>query len=381
MYFSSLLVLFLLVILLYNGDIFIYGRKFAPDDTILDRSLHGIHGMRERRTQESKITKHRNPAVDQSILTHKQSPKVQEQLKKRREKRILADAATTDDATADSGVYGSAADINCDAIGATGYACRNYMLAYLNEFVFVNGTYDQIQLPVPTSAGIPQVDLLVTFIDLLEIDVVTGTMTTSLFIDMFWNDEIIPQWNASLTDGIDELLVPNGLLWEPDVQVYNSIGGYFDQVTSYCVFLDPDGSVWWSGRGMFTFSCEFDVTHFPFDSQSCQIQFASWLYSLNSMNISSATMDIAPSFSNLAWEVDSVTAAREVVMQWVIYPFPYGIYTISVTRYSSHYVNTTILPALIITIIVIVGLFVPDHASRLSLCVTGLLTVIAIQVR
>lgn len=366
-YYTSLLFLITIVVICNQN---IFGNCIKTTPHVGQRPMGDRNFLGRKKTVPSTGAS----SIDRSISAHRYSPKVREKFNKKKEdrKRSMASLQSTQ-------TYGLE-DINCDAIGATGYACRNYMLAYLNDYVVKNGTYNPIQLPVPENSDIPQVELLVTFMDLLEIDVVTGTMTTSLFIDMFWTDEIIPEWNVSLTDGIDELVVPNGLLWEPDIQVYNSIGAYFDQIDSYAVFLYPDGLVWWSGRGMFTFSCEFDVTEFPFDSQSCQIQFASWIYSITSVNLSSVTMDINPGFSNLAWEVDSVTAAREVVIQWEVYAFPYGIYTINISRYSSHYVTTTIMPALIITVIVIIGLFIPNHASRLSLCVTGLLTIIAIQV-
>ena len=97
-------------------------------------------------------------------------------------------------------------------------------------------------------------------------------------------------------------------------------------------------------------------------------------------NISTVDVVVAPTFENLAWNVDSVTATREVVVQWEVYPFTFGMYTISLTRYSDHYVTTTILPGLIITSIVLCGLWMNEHGSRLSLSVTGLLTMIAIQV-
>jgi hypothetical protein len=362
---AHLFMLFLAITGLFNKDEFVACARVPSMSSASPKTL----GAREQRLRTSRST------PDPSFAAHKMSSKVQGHLNKRRSNKRLPSSMLESSSEA----YGLG-DMNCNALGLTGYACRNYMLAYLNEYVVLNGTYNPLQIPVPETLDVPQVELLITFMDLLDIDIVTGTMTASLFVDMFWEDEIIPEWNVSLTNGINELVVPNGLLWEPDVQVYNSVGAYFDQIDSYAVFLYPDGSVWWSGRGVFTFACEFDVTQFPFDSQSCQLQFASWLYSESSVNISSVSQDVNAGFTNLAWEVTSVKSQREIVMQWETYAFPYGIYTLSVARYSSHYVTTTILPALIITVIVIAGLFIPNHASRLSLCVTGLLTVIAIQV-
>jgi len=106
-----------------------------------------------------------------------------------------------------------------------------------------------VLLPLINTDDIIDIDLLVTFIDLINVDIVAGTMTTSIFIDMFWIDEILGGWDDNVTDSINELVLPDDLIWTPDVQIYNSIGGYYKQLDNYATFYSNDGGVWWSGRG------------------------------------------------------------------------------------------------------------------------------------
>ena len=53
----------------------------------------------------------------------------------------------------------------------------------------------------------------------------------------------------------------------------------------------------------------------------------------------------------------------------------------SLTRYHSHYITSAVIPAVIIAALVLSSLWMSAHATRLTMGVTGLLTMTAIQVR
>lgn len=270
-------------------------------------------------------------------------------------------------------------DMNCGDM--TGYPCQLYMQKFLKTFVYVNDSYDRLTLPVANKADAPlDIDVIITFVDLVNVDTVSGTMTASIFIDYLWKDAFM-SWNSSLTDDDGFLVVPLDLLWIADIQLYNSIGGYFKQLDSSAVFLMSSGTVWWSGRGVNTFSCTFDIQSFPFDSQVCTAEFSSWSYSINNINISYVGASVLSTFNNLAWNVNSVSARRVVAPWGVDYIHTIAAYDISITRYYNYYISSAILPAIIITSVVLSSLWMGDQfGTRLSLGVTGLLTMSAIQV-
>ena len=77
-----------------------------------------------------------------------------------------------------------------------------------------------------------------------------------------------------------------------------------------------------------------------------------------------------------------MTSRRELVPLWGgAYIYTFGIYSVSLTRYYNHYVTTAIVPAVVICSLVLSSLWMSEHPTRLSMGVTGLLTMIAIQVR
>lgn len=270
-------------------------------------------------------------------------------------------------------------NMNCN--GQVGYPCQLYMQEFLNTYVNINHSYNKIILPVENRGERVDIDVVITFVDLVNVDTVSGTMTVYVFIDYIWKD-VHMRWDPALTDNDDFIVIPNDLLWIPDIILYNAVNGFDSHVDETAVFLDATGVVWWSGRGVFTFSCTYDVNDFPFDSQTCTAEFSSWIYSLNNINITTAQVDVLSSFSNLAWEIDDVSGRRETKLLWGgAYTYTFGLYDVTITRYYSHYVSSAIIPAVVITIIVLASLWMKEFSSRLSLSVTGLLTMIAIQVQ
>lgn len=272
--------------------------------------------------------------------------------------------------------------LGMDCGDMVGYPCQVYIQNFLETYVNVNKSYNRLSLPVAMKADAPiDVEIVVTFVDLVDVNTVSGTMTTSIFIDYLWTDAFM-SWNKSLTDNDGFIVVPNELLWIPDILIYNSIGGFDKQIDRVAVFLQADGTVWWSGRGVTTFSCTFDTYSFPFDSQKCTAEFSSWVYSINNINISAVHVDVLSEFQNLAWDVDEVSGRREIQLLWGgDYTYTFGMFDVYISRYYNHYISSAILPAIIITSIVLTSLWMGNnYGSRLSLGVTGLLTMTAIQV-
>lgn len=109
------------------------------------------------------------------------------------------------------------------------------------------------------------------------------------------------------------------------------------------------------------------------------VEFASWAYPNYQLDFSDVLIDIDPNFNNLGWSIDEVSSYTKVVTYWYVYDYAFGIYDVTISRYSNHYVRTAVLPCLVSSLIVLFGLWVNDIGSRLSLSVTGLLTNIAVQ--
>lgn len=280
-------------------------------------------------------------------------------------------------------------DMNCSSL--TGTRCLNHMRSYMRDQLLLSEEYNALSLPVErpywdsnprpeedTDYSAVSIRLSVTFNDLTTVDMVTGSVVVQAYIDMHWTDTFAT-WDPEWTDGFESLNIDSSLLWMPDVILYNAVGSYEDMMGAPAIFLYSNGTVWWSGKGMLVFSCTFDTTDFPFDEQKCVADFASWIYTTYQLNITDVTYAQSDHFDNLAWEVKRIEAKRVQVVQWEIYDFAFASYTLTIERYATHYLQTAIIPSIVVTYTTLLALWIPTVQSRLGLSITGLLTIIAIQ--
>jgi hypothetical protein len=269
------------------------------------------------------------------------------------------------------------------------------MRNFIQNYVTTGSNYDPLTLPVanpywhetpPTaedfSSGVYQnvpVKVLLTLLNLAEVDTAAGSITMAVYFDLFWTDHLL-SWDPQWTDGYEFISVDPALVWRPDVQLYNIVGDMDDQMGTPDMFMNYDGSMWWDSNGLITFTCSYDTSMFPFDQQKCTAVFGSWTYASYQMNVSVAKVQVEPSFTNLAWEVTGVSGAVTEELQWGRYPYSFAQYTVSLTRYSNHYLTTAIVPTLLVTYLALLALWVQDVPTRLSIAITALLTLIAVQV-
>jgi hypothetical protein len=166
--------------------------------------------------------------------------------------------------------------------------------------------------------------------------------------------------------------------------MYNGIGSLSDSFTDKPVFVYNNGYMWWSRPGTITYSCEFDLLHFPYDTQLCTAVFSNFEYSLNTVNIYpySPAVVVNSAFKSSAFEVRSVTCTRSVETYYEVgdWGFAFLKYTVELRRYPDTYNNSAVFPIIVVTLMTVISLYIADINTRLACAVTGLLTIIAIQV-
>jgi nicotinic acetylcholine receptor, invertebrate len=112
---------------------------------------------------------------------------------------------------------------------------------------------------------------------------VSETMSLNLWITMIWEDQNL-KWNAS-NYGIDYLKLSSNDIWLPDLVLYNSAEienpyNVLDQM-----IISNTGIVTLIKPTTLKFSCPLDLHNFPFDSQNCKMEFGSWHFNKQYLNI------------------------------------------------------------------------------------------------
>ena len=61
--------------------------------------------------------------------------------------------------------------------------------------------------------------------------------------------------------------------------------------------LYSNGDIMWSNPAIFKFSCGLELQYFPFDTQVCQLIFASWSYDGKKIDLKTAAVTIGECLS------------------------------------------------------------------------------------
>lgn len=135
---------------------------------------------------------------------------------------------------------------------------------------------------------------------------------------------------------------------------------------------------------MFTSLCGIQVKYFPFDIQTCELKFGSWMYDANTLDIIPMEHLVFPTEyfqENGAWEIYGVKMKRnERRYQCCSQPYVDVTVTIKMARQSMDYVINLILPCCLISSMIFLGFILPpESGERIGLSITVLLAMTVFQ--
>ncbi|TSK87433.1 Neuronal acetylcholine receptor subunit alpha-9-II [Bagarius yarrelli] len=195
--------------------------------------------------------------------------------------------------------------------------------------------------------------------------------------------QIKDMWDKDKYDGLEVIRIPSGLVWRPDVVLYNKADEDLPSPVDTNVVLRYTGEITWDAPAITKSSCVVDVSYFPFDSQQCNLTFGSWTYNGNQVDITMgmASGDLSDLVENVEWECDGMPATKNVIMYGCCSdPYSDITYTLLLRRRSSFYVFNLLLPCFLISFLAPLGFFLPaDSGEKVSLGVTVLLALTVFQ--
>ncbi|GAB1607972.1 acetylcholine receptor subunit alpha-like [Argonauta hians] len=124
----------------------------------------------------------------------------------------------------------------------------------------VNNPGDRIQLFVTF-----YLDYVVNIDEKNEVFILKGS------IKFQWLD-IMVTWDPAKHQGIDRLVLKSSMLWTPSLTVSNAVDSNI--MSSQLLHVGNNGFVTMKVTNVYTTHCRIKVSHFPFDTQECEIVFS-----------------------------------------------------------------------------------------------------------
>ncbi|EDO38722.1 predicted protein, partial [Nematostella vectensis] len=241
--------------------------------------------------------------------------------------------------------------------------------------------YDPTVRPVYKKSDTVLVRLGITLHQLIDVEFKNQVVKSSIFIRQAWLNPFL-KWNASAFGGITTINVDPKRIWKPDIYLYNNVDdqtGAMNQFDTH-VTLSFTGQSMWLAPKILKSSCKFDVTHFPFDEQKCDLKFGSWTYDGFHLDIASehpakCEGDYKKFIKGGEWDLIGLPCRRnELVYICCPEPYPDLTYTIILRRKSMFYFVNMIAPCFLITALTLLSFYLPSESGeRLTLVITNLL--------
>lgn len=109
----------------------------------------------------------------------------------------------------------------------------------------------------------------------------SGVLTTVGMMILQWQDSRLT-WNMSTVDNLRYLQVKPSLVWMPSLILLNPASGNVKfPITSDRFWLQSNGMTRLSINAEFVTACAMDLSHFPYDSHTCDLEFTDinyWAY-------------------------------------------------------------------------------------------------------
>ena len=244
----------------------------------------------------------------------------------------------------------------------------------LREKLFITNGYDRKVRPSRNYTDPMDIYISLHLRSINGLDESAEILTTTGYIMLSWYDSELV-WNTTDFGNISFIYIPQNDVWKPDIALANSVKQFSDlgiEMLNVAVYYD--GLVYWYPFEMFVSSCAIDITHFPFDEQTCKFKFVAWSYSKSDINMTMYSFGGGIDFStfepNSQWEIiGSGDATEEDAEESSV------VFSLKLKRKPRFMLMAVILPTIMLSMLSVLTFLLPcDSGEKASYAVTVFLS-------
>ena len=231
-------------------------------------------------------------------------------------------------------------------------------------------SYDKYTRPVLNQSHPVQLDVYLYLMSISGLDEVEGVLTSVIAFSVAWS-AVNLQWTPSSYGNLGRIPINENLIWRPYFMVANgakkanTIG-----MPNLQAQLSSDGSVSMLIADLIESTCDVDVTYFPFDEQTCVIQFMAFSYSTDQINLTAHNAFLEHYSENNVWILKSTKSETDVFGT-----MPFVKISITLDRRYTFYILNLYSPVIILSFLNAMVFILPaDSGERTGYAITCLLS-------
>ena len=239
-------------------------------------------------------------------------------------------------------------------------------ISRLYEDLF-NGTYNMHVPPqIPTD-----ISFSVQLQEIRDINDVSETLAVKVRILSWWNDDRL-LWKKDEYDWLTAIQVPPHLVWKPDLALINSASDMTiaAKETSPVIAILKNTSdtvqMQWSPDGIFEIKCDFDLTFYPYDNQTCELKIGTLGSSKSFITFKYASCVKSDDLQTSTWSLEAVSRNVSDYQFHNLVARTQHVITCAYTirRKSTFYFMNLILPLLFLGLLTPFAFFIPNEGGE-----------------
>ena len=248
--------------------------------------------------------------------------------------------------------------------------------------------YSVYARPISSSTDPVVVSFDIKLGKLVKLDIKEQVMIVNTRITMKWNDPNMI-WNASDYNGTQYINIPNTLLWTPDILLQNTAvqdsKGKIDVYKAHVQVRNTGVAVWMSPVTVQA-SCSLDIKWFPFDQQTCELNFGSISYTKTKLKLKFnkqpkkfSEMKANFHYSSGNWDMVTMTSElTEETYECCMVPFSIIKYTLKWKRLTAYWLLYLVCPCICLSTMSLFTFLIPAESGERT--GFGITTVLAMSV-
>jgi len=234
-------------------------------------------------------------------------------------------------------------------------------------------------LPTSNPHDVVHVSLQLALYHIVDMNEKAQTLTTNCEVITKWHDVFLV-WDPEEYDNITSTRLPWESVWTPDIVLYNAAGdGEQGREMRTLIQVDYQGNVTLLTQAIYMSKCKIDVTYYPFDTQMCELKFASWTTEVTRINMSIGDIPAKEILS-----LYSPSGVFELKKFWAVRheekdpcctdPFADVTYYILIWRRPEFFLFNYIQPAVLINILALFVFLIPaESGEKITLGISTML--------
>ncbi|VDI11173.1 Hypothetical predicted protein [Mytilus galloprovincialis] len=216
---------------------------------------------------------------------------------------------------------------------------------------------------LPEEPVIVQAEYNLLTINSLEMK--TQTLTTSGWFTVVWNDSRLA-WTKSSYGNIEHIYASQKIIWHPELIVENSVIGLTNLgQDDIQLRIQYDGEVRWEPPAVLSTSCDMDVTFFPYDIQTCEVELASWGFPSTAVNLSflKTHVNLNNYRTNGEWDLLSTDQHHGAIIEDDL-TYSELLFSLHVQRLPGYYLMSVIFPVIVTAVLTSVTFMLPVESGE-----------------